>query len=96
MLGQNRENPPAPACQKNTAPILFLRAVRVRMFGCDPSRLIYLEGQPAIYFMEQLKNYRIDTRQDEAISVIAKPLTNQEIDDLAAWHASIQISIKTK
>ena len=66
------------------------------MFGCDPSLLVHLEGQPAIYFVEQLKNDRIDTRQDEAISVIANPLTNQEIDDLAAWHASIQISITTK
>ena len=66
------------------------------MFGCDPSLLVHLEGQPAIYFVEQLKNDRIDTRQVEAISVIAKPQINQEIDDLEAWHASIQISITTQ
>ena len=40
-----------------------------------PFTAVHLEGQPASYFVEQLKNYRIDTRQDEAISVIAKPLT---------------------
>ena len=66
------------------------------MFGCDLSLLVHMEGQPAIYFVEQLKNYRIDTRQDEASSVITKPLKNQDIDDLAAWHASIQISITTQ
>lgn len=55
-----------------------------------------LAGQPAIYLVEQLKNYRSGKRQNEVMSVIAKPLTDQEIDDLAAWYESIQISVTVK
>ncbi len=55
-----------------------------------------LAGQPAIYLVEQLKNYRSGKRQNEVMSVMAKSLTDQEIDDLAAWYASIQISVTVK
>ena len=41
-----------------------------------------LAGQPALYLAEQLKNYRS-----------GKPLTDQEIDNLAAWYESIRISV---
>lgn len=56
----------------------------------------HLAGQPAIYLVEQLKNYRSGKRQNEVMSVIAKPLTDQEIDDLAAWYESIRISVTVK
>lgn len=56
----------------------------------------HLAGQPAIYIAGQLKNYRSGKRQHEVMSVIAKPLTDQEIDDLAAWYSSIQISVTAK
>jgi cytochrome c553 len=55
-----------------------------------------LAGQPAIYTTEQLKNYRSGKRTNEVMSVIAKPLTDQEIDDLAAWYASIQVTVSEK
>ena len=53
-----------------------------------------LAGQPAIYLAEQLKAYRSGKRSDETMSVIAKPLTDAEIADLAAWFASIPIEAK--
>lgn len=56
----------------------------------------HLAGQPAIYLVEQLKNYRSGKRPNEVMAVIAKPLTDQEIDDLAAWYASIEITVKVK
>ena len=56
----------------------------------------HLAGQPAIYLADQLKNYRSGKRENEVMSVIAKPLTNEEIDDLAAWFASIEISVSRK
>jgi cytochrome c553 len=56
----------------------------------------HLAGQPALYVAEQLKNYRSGKRPNEVMAVIAKPLTDQEIDDLAAWYASIQISVTIK
>lgn len=56
----------------------------------------HLAGQPAIYVAEQLKAYRSGKRANEVMSVIAKPLSDQDIDDLAAWYASIQISVSEK
>ena len=56
----------------------------------------HLAGQPAIYLVEQLKNFRNGKRQGEMMSVIAKPLTDLEIDNLAAWYASIRISVSEK
>ncbi|MCU0763496.1 MAG: cytochrome c [Hydrogenophaga sp.] len=54
----------------------------------------HLAGQPAIYLVEQLKNYRSGKRPHEVMGVIAKPLTDTEIDDLAAWYGSLQISVQ--
>lgn len=56
----------------------------------------HLAGQPAIYVAEQLKSYRSGKRANEVMSVIAKPLSDQDIDDLAAWYASIQITVSEK
>ena len=56
----------------------------------------HLAGQPAIYLAEQLKNYRSGKRPHEVMAVIAKPLTDTDIDDLAAWYASIQIAVSEK
>ena len=55
-----------------------------------------LAGQPAIYTVEQLKNYRNGKRANEVMAVMAKPLSDQDIDDLAAWYASIEITVTTK
>lgn len=52
-----------------------------------------LAGQPAIYLVEQLRNYRSGKRANEVMAVIAKPLTDAEIDDLAAWYSSLRISV---
>ncbi|NMM05758.1 cytochrome c [Polaromonas sp.] len=53
-----------------------------------------LAGQPQIYLAEQLKNYRSGKRTHEVMSVIAKPLSDQEIEDLSAWYASLQIVLR--
>lgn len=54
----------------------------------------HLAGQPAIYLVEQLKNYRSGKRPHEVMAVIAKPLTDAEIEDLAAWYSSLEISVQ--
>lgn len=56
----------------------------------------HLAGQPALYVAEQLKNYRSGKRANEVMSVMAKPLSDQDIEDLAAWYASIEISAKER
>lgn len=53
-----------------------------------------LAGQPEIYLVEQLRNYRSGKRAHEVMAVIAKPLSNQEIDDLAQWYASLQLRVE--
>jgi cytochrome c553 len=50
-----------------------------------------LAGQPAIYLEEQLRNYRSGKRQHDVMSVVAKPLGDADIEELAAWYASIRI-----
>lgn len=55
-----------------------------------------LAGQPAIYTIEQLKNYRSGKRANEVMAVMAKPLSDTDIDDLAAWYASIQVTATEK
>lgn len=54
-----------------------------------------LAGQAPIYLSEQLKNYRSGKRQHEVMSVIAKPLTDAEIANLAAWYNSIKVTVET-
>lgn len=51
-----------------------------------------LAGQPAIYVAAQLKAYRSGERKHEVMAVMAKPLTDADIDNLAAWFASIKVT----
>lgn len=54
----------------------------------------HLAGQPEIYLVEQLRNYRSGRRQHEVMSVIARTLSDQDIEDLAQWYASLQIRVE--
>jgi cytochrome c553 len=56
----------------------------------------HLAGQPEMYVREQLRAYRAGKRHNEVMGIIAKPLTDDEIADLAAWYASIEITVKVK
>jgi cytochrome c553 len=51
----------------------------------------HLAGQPALYVEEQLRNYRSGARRHEQMNVVAKPLSDADIGELAAWYASIRI-----
>jgi cytochrome c553 len=53
-----------------------------------------LAGQAPLYTSEQLKNYRSGKRQHEVMGVIAKPLTDAEIANLAAWYSSIKVTVE--
>jgi len=55
-----------------------------------------LAGQPELYLAEQLRAYRSGKRANEMMSIVAKPLTDAEITDLAAWFASIQVEVKPR
>jgi cytochrome c553 len=55
----------------------------------------HLAGQPQIYLVEQMKAYRSGKRSNEVMSVIAKPLSDADIDALAAWYAAIKFEVKS-
>jgi cytochrome c553 len=50
-----------------------------------------LAGQPASYLAQQLKHYRDGSRRHEIMTLMAKPLSDADIDNLAAWFSSIKI-----
>ena len=51
----------------------------------------HLAGQPAIYLERQLRAYRSGSRAHEVMAVIAKPLSDADIANLAAWFSSIRV-----
>jgi cytochrome c553 len=53
----------------------------------------HLAAQPAIYLAEQLKAYRNGSRRNEVMAVIAKPLSDDDIQQLAAFYASLKIEV---
>jgi cytochrome c553 len=55
----------------------------------------HLAGQPAIYLIEQMNDFRSGRRKNPVMSVIAKPLSDQDISDISAWYASLVIEVKT-
>jgi cytochrome c553 len=48
-------------------------------------------GEPASYLARQLRAFRGGERRHEIMSVVAKPLSDADIADIAAWFASIRI-----
>ena len=54
----------------------------------------HLAGQPALYLSTRLRAYRSGARRHEFMNVIARPLTDADIDDLVAWYSSLQISVR--
>lgn len=56
----------------------------------------HLAGQPELYLITQLKAYRSGKRQHEAMSIIARSLSDADIRGVAEWFASMQIDAKEK
>lgn len=54
-----------------------------------------LAGQPEMYLVAQLKAYRGGTRQHEVMSLMAKPLSDADIDNLASWYTSLKLEVRT-
>lgn len=47
-----------------------------------------LAGQHAMYLAKQLKDFRAGTRKDPVMGAMATPLTDADIENLAAYFAS--------
>jgi cytochrome c553 len=51
-----------------------------------------LAGQPEQYLIKSLDDYRSGARKNEMMSLVVKTLSDQDIADLAAYYAAIEIS----
>ena len=54
-----------------------------------------LAGQPAMYIAEQLRSYKSGKRRHDVMTLMAKPLSDADIDNLAAWFSSIKVETRT-
>jgi cytochrome c553 len=61
--------------------------------GKDPE-VPHLAGQSALYIEKSLLDYQTGKRHDRRMTLMAKPLSRDDIKDLAAWFESLQISVK--
>jgi cytochrome c553 len=52
----------------------------------------HLAGQPEQYLVKSLNEYRSGTRKNDMMSLIAPALSDQDVADLAAYYAAIEIS----
>ncbi|HZH53438.1 MAG TPA: cytochrome c [Microvirga sp.] len=52
-----------------------------------------LAGQVESYMVKSLRDYRSGERRHEAMNIVAKDLTDEDIADVAAYYASIQIDV---
>jgi cytochrome c553 len=50
-----------------------------------------IAGSPAMYLEKQLKAFREGTRSEPNMDVVAKPLSDTDIADLAAWYSAIEV-----
>jgi cytochrome c553 len=53
----------------------------------------HLAGQPERYLVKSLDEYRSGARSNEMMSIVAKMLSDQDVADLAAYYAAIEISV---
>jgi cytochrome c553 len=52
-----------------------------------------LAGQPKSYLEDQLRGFRDGKRIHPVMNVVAKPLTDTDIEQLARWYSSIVIEV---
>ena len=52
-----------------------------------------LSGQIPDYLALQLRAYKTGERRHPVMNVVAKPLTDQDIDDLATWYSEIEVTV---
>ena len=61
--------------------------------GTNPM-IANLGGQKELYLIKELKDYRAGKRRHEQMSIIAKMLSDEDIENLAAWYAGLKVTIK--
>jgi cytochrome c553 len=54
----------------------------------------HIAGQPEPYLVKSINDYRSGARKHELMSLAVRELSEQDVADLAAWYAAIEISVK--
>jgi cytochrome c553 len=54
-----------------------------------------LSGQQKEYLVEQLRQFRSGARRNEQMGIIAKSLSDADIDNVAEWYAGIRVTVET-
>lgn len=54
----------------------------------------HLAGQPEIYLVRALRQFRSGERKNELMNISARGLSDEEIRNLAAYYAAIAIEVK--
>jgi cytochrome c553 len=53
----------------------------------------HLAGQPERYLVKSLDEYRKGRRNNEMMTLVVKDLSDQDIADLAAYYAAIEVAV---
>ncbi len=53
-----------------------------------------LAAQPKGYLADQLKAFRSGKRVHEVMNVVARPLSDADIEQLAQWYSAIEIDLR--
>jgi cytochrome c553 len=54
----------------------------------------HLSGQPEAYLVKSMNDYRQGARKHDMMTLVVKDLTDEDVADLAAYYAAIEISVK--
>jgi cytochrome c553 len=53
-----------------------------------------LAGQPEPYLVKSLNDYRQGVRKNDMMSIVVEQLKDQDVADLAAFYAAIEVTVK--
>ena len=53
-----------------------------------------LGGQPEPYLVKSLNDFRNGVRKNDMMSLVVQPLSDQDVADLAAFYAAIEVTTK--
>jgi cytochrome c553 len=53
-----------------------------------------ISGQQEGYLIAQLKNYRAGKRVHPQMNIVAKMLTDEEIENVAKWYSSMKLQVE--
>jgi cytochrome c553 len=53
-----------------------------------------LGGQPEVYLAKSLDDFRKGIRKNDVMSIVVQQLSDQDVADLAAYYAAIEVTVK--